>query len=434
MKFGFSQRADRLARPPISYLMAQAVTNPHLISLAAGLVDYQTLPAQDVAAALGEILAEPASARAALQYGTTPGLLSLREALLEHLCELDGCSRAEFDASCEQMIITTGSQQLLYMLAEVLLDPGDIVVCSWPSYFVYTGALDAFGAQLRCVDIDEQGMIPESLDETLSRIRAEGRLGRVKMVYLVDYHQNPTGITLAEGRRGPILEIVRKYSTEQKILLVEDAAYRELTYEGAPPRSIRSLDGAASNVALIQTFSKPLAPGLKTGYGLLPASLVEPVTHTKGNHDFGSANFCQHLIARVLARGDYQKHLDVLRARYATKRDAMLAALDEHLGDFAPGETHWTHPAGGLYIWLTLPAGMDTGRDAALFEHAVAEGVLYVPGQYCYGPDPTRTAPVNTLRLSFGVAEPEQIRCGVERLARAIRATAESAPGMESRP
>jgi 2-aminoadipate transaminase len=242
------------------------------------------------------------------------------------------------------------------------------------------------------------------------------------MLYLVDYHQNPTGITLSARRRGELLEIARRYSRGHRILVVEDAAYRELTFEGSPPASIRSLDGAAKDVALLQTFSKPLAPGLKTGYALLPRDLVAPAVHLKGNLDFGSANFCQHLLLRLLDSGAYQEHLAGLTARYRRKRDAMLAALEAELGSMA--ETHWTHPTGGLYIWLTLSEALDTGRDGALFDAAVAEGVLYVPGEYCYGPDPTRTAPRNAMRLSYGVADEQRIAGGVAALARAIRAAA----------
>lgn len=419
--FPLSQRARRTTEQPIAYLMVQAVSNPGLISLAAGLVDYDSLPVPESAELLGAMLADPAMGKVALQYGTTQGLADLRRAMLEHVAALDGVSPTELDLSPDDVVITTGSQQLLFVLTDLLVDPGDIVITEWPSYFVYTGTLESAGAEVRAVDIDEDGMIPEKLEAVLGDIADEGRLNRVKIVYTCDYHQNPTGITLSAERRPALLDIVRRYSPDHRILLLEDAAYRELTYEGESPRSIKSYDTSNQFVALAHTFSKPFAPGLKTGFGLLPRDLVEPVLLQKGNHDFGSNNLSQHLLMAAVKNGVYAQHVRVLCEAYTAKRDAMLEALDEHLGDDRKGETHWTHPTGGLYIYLTLPDDADTSRSGELFQRALKEGVLYVPGEYCYGPDATRTAPRNTMRLSFGVPTVEKIREGIARLARAIR-------------
>jgi 2-aminoadipate transaminase len=421
-RFRFSQRAMRTTEQPISYLMQAAVEQPGLISLAAGLVDYQTLPGPETAAILHDLLSDSRRARIALQYGTTQGLAELRHVLLEHMARLDGLSSGDaLAASPDDVVIATGSQQLLFTITEVLVDPGDIVITERPSYFVYTGVLRTLGAEVRGVPMDEGGMDPEALEAMLGQIAREGKLSRVKIVYLCDYHQNPTGLTLAAERRRQVLEIVRRYSADHRILLLEDAAYRELTYHGSPPPSIKSFDRENRCVALLQTFSKPFAPGIKTGYGLLPRDLVEPVLLQKGNHDFGSANLVQHLMLEAMKRGVYAEQVSLLCARYAEKSRAMLEALDEHLGSFEPGETRWTRPSGGLYVWLTLPARFDTARDSALFSRAIAEGVLYVPGVYCYGDADTRPAPTNTMRLSFGVSTPEQIRQGIARLARAIR-------------
>ena len=420
--FAFSQRARRARVQPISFLMAQGVENPDLISLAAGLVDYDTMPARQVAALVGEMLADPLAAGAALQYGTTVGFETLRKALLEHVARLDGWRPDEMNLTADDVVVTTGSQQLLFILSDVLVDPGDIVITSWPSYFVYTGTLEALGADVRCVDMDADGMVSESLDALLAGLADEGKLPRVKIVYIVSYHQNPTGITLAEPRRGQIAKIVRRYSRGHRILLLEDAAYRELTFAADAPGSMKRFDPHNEYVAVLQTFSKPFAPGLKAGYGLLPRDLVAPVVLQKGNHDFGSANFCQHLLARAMDQGVYARHVAELCRSYAAKRDVMLAALDEHLGPM-PGCT-WTRPSGGLYIFLTLPEHIETHAEGALFKRAVAEGVLYVPGEYCYGPDPTRRAPRNTIRLSYGVCPGEKIPAAIAALARAIQAVA----------
>lgn len=420
--FRFSQRAGRTVEQPIGYLMAQAVDNPDVISLAAGLVDYPTLPSEVASKLLGDILSDPKRSKIALQYGTTEGLGDLRRMLLEHMAQLDGVSPTDLDASPDDVVITTGSQQSLFILSDLLVDPGDIVITAWPSYFVYTGALTSFGARVRCVEMDDQGMAPAALERVLGEIAAAGELERVKIVYVCSYHQNPTGLTLAEDRRPKLLDIVKRFSRGHRILLLEDAAYRELTYAGQAPPSIKRWDAENRYVALAQTFSKPFAPGLKTGYVLLPRDLVEPMLLQKGSHDFGSVNLVQHLLAEAMRQGAYAEHVKLLCDHYTHKRDAMLGALDEHLGDFEPGATRWTHPTGGLYVWLTLPDRFDTGRGGKLFDRAISEGVLYVPGAFCYPADATRTVPRHHMRLSYGTANIDQIREGIARLGRAIRA------------
>lgn len=421
--FGFSQRTQRTKEQPIGYLMSVAVENQNIISLAAGLVDYETLPTGEVLEIATRVLSED-QAKIALQYGTTEGHARLRQVLLNHFTKMDGVPAEHYGVTADDVVVTTGSQQLLFILTDVLVDPGDIVITCWPSYFVYTGALATFGAEVHCVDIDEDGMIPEKLEGLLSNIEAQGKLDRVKIVYSVDYHQNPTGITLAEERREAVFEIVKKYSNRGedggRILLLEDSAYRELTYEGEAPKSIKRYDRENAYVASLYTFSKPFSPGLKTGYGILPRELVEPVILQKGNHDFGSVNFAQHLLLGALESGMYDTHVEKLCKHYAGKRDAMLKALETHLGGMK--DVSWTRPTGGLYVWLTLPVGADTRMNQPLFNRAVQEGMIYVPGDFCFCGDPSREIPRNHMRLSFGTATEENIRLGIERLAIAIKA------------
>jgi len=417
--FSFSQRGLRTGPQPISYLIAQAVDNPDLISLAAGLVDDETLPVEQAAGLAGGLLSDKQIGRAALQYGSTAGLAELRQMLVEHIAALDGLTPQDLNATADDVIISSGSQQVLFILSDILLDPGDIAITAWPSYFVYTGTLQSMGAEVRAVEMDDDGIRPEDLRSVLQTLADEGKLAKVKIVYLQSYHQNPTGITLSAERREKVVEIVRSFSTEHRILIVEDAAYRELTYEGQPPPSIKSYDPTNEFVAVTQTFSKPFAPGVRTGYCLLPHDLVEPVILQKSNHDFGSGNLCQHLLLAALKEGVYQNHLIELRKRYAAKRDATLESLARHLGE---GAARWTRPTGGLYVYVTFPETIDTGQDGRLFQAALDEGVLYVPGEYCFGPDPTRTPPRNSLRLCYGKVNVEDIREGIARLARAVKA------------
>jgi 2-aminoadipate transaminase len=237
-----SMRAHQTADQPISYFMQQAVENPHLISLAAGLVDQESLPAEDVKEVLDELLGEHADGRAALQYGTTQGYAPLRERLLSRTTALDGALPRDLSLTPDDVVVTTGSQQLLYLLGELLLDPGDIVIAEAPSYFVYHGTLSSLGVRTLSVPMDEEGMNVEALADLLKRLERSGELGRVRMIYVCDYFQNPTGLTLSLPRRRRLLELVQRYSSRQRIFILEDAAYRELRYDGHDLPSIKSLD------------------------------------------------------------------------------------------------------------------------------------------------------------------------------------------------
>jgi len=415
-----STRSHQTADQPISYFMQQAVENPRLISLAAGLVDAESLPAADVQAALADILSSPAHARAALQYGTTHGLAPLREQLLLRTVGLDGLTPAALSLSADDVVITTGSQQLLYLMGELLLDPGDIGIAEAPSYFVYQGTLTSLGARVLSVPMDEEGMDIDALASLLARLERTGEVKRLRMLYICDYFQNPTGRTLSVRRRRQLLDLVKNYSRTQRILILEDAAYRELRYDGPDLPSLKSLDADNSTVILGMTFSKPLAPGLKTGYAILPRDLMTPLLRLKGCHDFGSNNLTQHLIQRLLADGSYDRHVAELCQVYRAKRDAMLEALSE---EFDASEVKWTHPDGGMYVWLAFAGGVNTGPDSTLMRAALHEGVLYVPGQFCHVNGANGPVPTHEARLCFGVASVPEIREAIQRLGRAYRSS-----------
>jgi len=409
-----SCRARWSGGQPIRQLMACALENPDLISLAVGLVDPETLPTAAARDALAALLQDPQAARASLQYGTTPGHPPLREWLLQRTEELDPSGPA---ISPDQVVITAGSNQLLHLVSESLLDPGDIVLCASPTYFVYLGLLRGLGAHAIGVAGDTHGLIPEALEETLARFDAAGELPRVKAVYLVPYFDNPAGTTMPGQRRSAVVEIVKRWSQRNKIHVISDEAYRELRYEGEDVPSPRVWDEEADTVVVAGTFSKSFSPGIRVGWGILPRHLIAPVNEQKGNVDFGSPNFNQYLMAKVLELGLWEPHLERIRTGYRQKLTTALAAAEEHLGPLP--EVEWIRPQGGLYIWVRLPPGMDAGMSGPLFTAAVRQGVLYVPGEYCY---PSAGEPVcrHSLRLSFGVQSCAKIREGVEKLARAI--------------
>jgi 2-aminoadipate transaminase len=416
-----SAKALRATDSPISTLIRLALENPGLVNLAAGLVDESSLPQREVAAAAADLLARPDAARAALQYGTTQGHAPLRHKVLAHACAADGARPEDLNLTPEEVVITTGSQQLLYLLGEVLLDAGDIVVTEAPSYFVYHGVLASKGVRVFAVPMDAEGLDTDALEDLLGRLERTGEIARLKLIYTVDYFQNPTGLSLSLPRRRRLVELARRFGRRHRILILEDAAYRELRYDGADLLSIKSFDPGNEYVVSTYTFSKACAPGLKTGYGLLPRDLVGPVVRLKGSHDFGSNNFAQHVLDRLLETGAYHRHVADLVGVYRAKRDGMLAALAREFGDWPA--VRWTRPAGGLYVWLMFPAGIDTGPTGPLMQAARQAGVLYVPGEFGHvneeGPAPTCEA-----RLSFGMVAPEQLAEGIRRLRAAVAAVA----------
>jgi 2-aminoadipate transaminase len=414
-----SGKSLRTTDSPITYFIQKALENPSLISLAAGLVDEASLPAAEVGSAVAEIMADPATARAALQYGSTQGLPALREKVLAHVCLADGVSPADVSLTPAEVVITTGSQQLLYLLGEVLFDPGDIVITEAPSYFVYHSLLQSKGARVLTVPMDDRGMDTDALESLLARLDRGGELDRVKLIYTVDYFQNPTGLTLAESRRPRLVELARRFSRRHRLVILEDAAYRELRYSGDDLPSVKRFDAGNEFVVYTGTFSKPLSPGLKTGYALMPRDLVEPLLHLKSSHDFGSTNLAQYVVDRLLETGAYARHVGRLRGVYREKRDLMLRVLEREFGDF-PG-ARWTVPAGGLYVWLTL-GGIDTGPGGPLVPAALEAGVLYVPGEFGHVPDEAGRVPRDEIRLCFGIATADEITEGMRRLREACRA------------
>jgi len=399
-------------------LMAKALANPELVSLAAGFIDQETLPVEPTQRALAAIWGNPERARAALQYGTTIGHLPLRKILMERLLAADGLSARQMNVSTDQIVVTAGSNELLYLVSDTILDPGDLVLCAAPSYFVFLGTLTNLGVRAIGVETDEHGIVPEAVVEELERRRAGRELHRVKAIYAISYYDNPSSVTIPAERRAALVEIAKRYSNGNRIRVIEDTAYRELRYWGEDVPSIRSFDREGNTVVMVGSFSKSYSAGLRVGWGVLPRDLVEPVLSQKGNIDFGSPNFNQYLIWTLLEQSLFDDHVETVREGYRRKIAAMLEAAGEHL---APIDgVKWIRPTGGLYVWLEVPSSVDTGLSGPLFARAVREGVLYVPGVYCY-PGESRVIPKNMIRLSFGVPCCEDIRRGVAALARALR-------------
>jgi 2-aminoadipate transaminase len=448
-----SKIGQRTTEPPISWLMHAALSRPKLISLAAGFTDNASLPVAEVRTALNQVLRSPKTGQPALQYGITTGDTALRQLTAKHLRKLDWggmpCRRPKNQGrrhavppdiySPERLLITGGSQQLLYLTAEALCDEGDIVLVEDPTYFVFLGILQSRGLRARAVRLERDGLDLAHLERVLQSLRRNGELRRVKLFYLVSYFQNPTGVTTSFRKKCGLLKLLKKFerAAGHPIYLLEDAAYRELSFSGRAdlpvsqdaqlvaakrhkdgqrvptiPPSALAVPGAAERVIYAGTFSKPFATGVRVGYGILPKPLFTAVKHIKGNHDFGTSNLLQYLVARALASGIYGRHVARLQKRYAHKARVMKLAIKKHF----PSAVEWWEPEGGLYFWARLPHGLLSGMKSKVFSTALKNDVLYVPGEICYADDPARRKPNHEMRISFGNASEENIREGIARL------------------
>ena len=408
----------RTEQPPISWLMATALARPQLISLAAGFTDQASLPVQETRQILEALLDSPKAGPAALQYGTTVGDLVLRELTTQRLRQIDSRAGHSASLSPERMIITNGSQQLLYMVTGALCDPGDVVLVEDPSYFVYLGILQSHGVQTRGVRLENDGLDLAHLEQVLDRLKRSSQLPRLKLLYLVSYYQNPSGVTTRFEKKAAALKLLRSYegAAGHPLYLLEDAAYRELRFRGDDVKSALAVPHSAERVIYTGTYSKPFATGARVGFGVLPKVVFTPVIRIKGNHDFGSSNLLQQLLARALGSNLYENHLGLVRNRYAQKAKITRKALQRHF----PASVQWREPEGGLYFWPKLPSPLTSGANSRFFREALRQEVLYVPGQLCYAVDPSRRKPNNEMRLSFGAATEENICIGVERLGRVL--------------
>ncbi|MGA3283211.1 MAG: PLP-dependent aminotransferase family protein [Verrucomicrobiota bacterium] len=445
MKSYLSKMGQRTPEPPISWLMQAALSRPKLISLAAGFTDNPSLPVAETRAALNHILRSPKTGRPALQYGSTAGDPALRRLTAVHLQKLDfqaasrlGVTEYWSDVamnptpqhsntpilhpeiySPERLLITSGSQQLLYMTAEALCDEGDIVLVEDPTYFVYLSILQSRGLRARGVRLERDGLDLAHLEKILTSLKRSGELRRVKMFYLVSYFQNPTGVTTSFEKKRGLLKLLKQFerAAGHRIYLLEDAAYRELRFAGKDTPSALAASGAAERVIYAGTFTKPFATGARVGYGILPEPLFTTTRHIKGNHDFGTANLLQQLFARALASGAYEKQVARLQKRYTHKARVMKRALEKHF----PPSVEWWEPAGGLYFWARLPRNISAGVKSKVFQTALKSDVLYVPGELCYADDQTRRKPNHEMRISYGNASEENIREGIKRLGAVLR-------------
>jgi 2-aminoadipate transaminase len=391
----FSDRANGMQRSVIRELL-KLTNKPEIISFAGGLPAPITFPVEYVKRAVSKVLEE--EAEKALQYGSTEGDPRLRKKLAE-IMQSDG-----INADPENILVTTASQQGLELMAKVFFNPGDTCIVGLPTYLGGLQAIKSYGGVPIGVELDDQGMIPEKLVKTLDMLEAEGR--KPRLIYVIPDFQNPAGVTIPAERRIEIVKIAR----ERDYLIVEDTPYRQIRFRGEHQPTFQSM--APERVLSLYTFSKIMLPGFRLGWAYGPDWLIDKFVMAKQSMDLCTPPFNQAIVYHMLMEGALEAGLKGTIKLYHQRCDLMLHELEKNLGD-VPGVT-WTKPEGGLFLWLTVPEGMDTDE---LFERAVKENVAYVPGSAFY--------PMNenhrSMRLNFSYCGDEKIIEGCKRLGKLIK-------------
>jgi 2-aminoadipate transaminase len=390
----FASRTSVMRSSAMRDLMA-ITERPEVISLAGGLPDTTTFPAETLAALLSKLAATDAAR--ALQYAPTEGMGAVGEAIATVMA----AEGTQVDP--EDVLVTTGGQQVIDLVCKTLIDPGDVIVAEAPTYPGAVPAFSAYQADVVQIAMDDDGLRVDELEETLDRLEREGR--RPKFIYTIPNFQNPAGVTMSFPRRRRLVEVAH----ERELLVLEDNPYGLLRFEGDPLPTLRSLDGGEF-VIYLGTFSKILAPGIRLGWAVAPSPVLEKMNQGKQGTDLCSSSLSQLFVAAYFAEGGWEDYVAGLRELYRRRRDTMLDALAEHL----PPEAAWTRPQGGLFIWATLPEYIDTTDLLAL---GLSRNVAFVPGRAAY----LDGRGGSSMRLNFSGVGEDAIREGVRRIGEVVR-------------
>ncbi|ASJ01701.1 aminotransferase [Thermococcus gorgonarius] len=390
----FSKKAMEIKASEVRELL-KLVETSDVISLAGGLPAPETFPVETIKKIAVEILEKHADK--ALQYGTTKGFTPLRLALARWMEKRYG-----IPISKVEIMTVAGSQQALDLIGRVFIDPGDIIVVEAPTYLAAIQAFKYYDPQFISIPMDDDGMRVDILEEKLEELRRQGK--RVKIVYTVSTFQNPMGVTMSVERRKRLIELASEYD----FLIVEDGPYSELRYSGKPVPPIKHFDHEG-RVIYLGTFSKILAPGFRVGWVAAHPHLIRKMEIAKQSIDLCTNTFGQTIAWKYVEEGHLDEHIPKIIEFYKPRRDAMLEALEEYM----PDGIRWTKPEGGMFVWVTLPEGIDT---KLMLEKAVSKGVAYVPGEAFFVHRDVK----NTMRLNFTYVPEDKIREGVKRLAETV--------------
>jgi 2-aminoadipate transaminase len=390
----FASRTRVMKSSAMRDLMA-VTARPEVISLAGGLPDTSTFPPETFAAVATRIAAE--SCAKALQYGPTEGLEETKQCIAEVM-------HAESMAvDLDDMVVTTGGQQVIDLVTKTLIDPGDVVIAEGPTYPGAVPVFSSYQADVVQIDMDSDGMRVDLLEETLERLERDGR--RPKFIYTVPSFQNPAGVSMSPPRRRRLVEIAH----ERELLVLEDNPYGLLRYEGDPLPPLFALDGGVY-VMYLGTFSKILSPGIRLGWVVAPPPVLEKINLGKQAADLCSSTLSQLMVQAYFEQGRWRDYVDSLGNIYRARRDTMLQALEDHF----PPQAEWTRPGGGLFIWATLPDFIDT---TDLLARALSDNVAFVPGEAAYLDGRGRSS----MRLNFSGCDEPDIREGIRRIGEVVK-------------
>jgi 2-aminoadipate transaminase len=405
----FAERTKVMKSSAMRDLMA-LTERDDVISLAGGLPDTSTFPADSYASLMSTVAAN--SCARALQYTPTEGLAAVKGCIAEVM-------RAEgMVADEDEMLVTTGGQQVIDLVCKTLVDPGDVVVCEAPTYPGAVPTFCAYQADVVQVTMDRDGMLVTELEATLDQLERDGRTP--KFIYTVPNFHNPAGVTMSLERRHELVRI----AGDRELLVLEDNPYGLLRYEGVPLPTLRSLD--EEFIIYASTFSKILSPGVRLGWTCAPAPVLAKMNLGKQASDLCSSSISQYFVSAYFDSGPWEVYVRSLIEIYRRRRDVMLDALAEHF----PREAEWTLPQGGLFIWATLPDYIDT---TDLLARALQDHVAFVPGRAAFVDGRGGSA----MRLNFSGVGEEDIREGIRRIGEVVREQVElygTLTGIASRP
>ena len=388
---------NRRTKASVIRELLKLTNKPEIISFAGGLPSPQTFPSEALAEMAARIIRT--NSKTALQYGPTEGLPELKAQIIKLLREEEG-----INASPDNILVTTASQQALDIVGRTFIDPSDPILVELPSYIGGLQVFNSYGAKIMGIKADDHGMLIDDLEAKLAKLRQEEE--HYKFVYIVPDFQNPSGVTMTQERRLELIKLSERYN----ILLIEDSPYREVRFEGKSPDMLYKLD-TTHNVISLFTFSKTLAPGLRLGYILADERIIQKMGILKQSLDLCTSSLNQLLATEFLKSGVAREHIAGVKKLYRARKDAMLQALERYM----PEGVTWTTPEGGLFLLVRLPENMNADE---LFSEAIKENVAYVIGSafHCDG------SGQNTMRLNFSYPTPEQIDEGIKRLAKVVKA------------
>lgn len=387
----FATRMERMQASEIRELL-KLTAQPDIISFAGGLPAPELFPVEEIAKVSHDLVLK--EGRQLLQYATTEGRPSLRAKIAKRMAD-----KYHTNVDPDDILITTGSQQCLDFAGKLFLDPGDVVLCESPSYL---GALNAFNAyQPKFVEVptDNGGLIPEELDKILETTT------NCKFIYVIPDFQNPTGRTWSMERRQKFMEVVNKHN----LPVLEDNPYGELRYEGTILPSLKSLD-TKGLVMFLGTFSKIFCPGLRLGWIAAEHSLLTEFVKIKQSADLHTSNFDQGVADAYMDQYDLDEHVKEIVALYKHRRDLILESMEK----FFPEGTEWTHPEGGLFLWLTFPEGVSARK---VFTKCIEMKVAGVIGDAFYPNQKTD----RSMRINYSNMPDDRIVEGIQRMAKAIK-------------